>query len=406
MLERWSHLLRGEVTLRVHCAFPERMLNLCAARGIALWDVTWKGKEEFACRLSRRDHRRLRRAVREMDCDLEVEGRAGVPFFLGRMRRRKILAWGLGLCAAGLLLGSFFVLDFEVQGNSIVTEEEILRSLSKNGVTLGTFGLSVDSEDVRNHVLLDIPELSWIAVNVSGFRAHVQVRERVEVPPIVDRTTPANIVAERDGLVIRIQALEGHQLVLPGTTVEKGQLLISGVEDLDTTGAMILAGTGKVWARTWRELTVEMPLETVQKVYTGKTKNRFALVLGTKRIKFYGKGGSEGEMCDKIIKRTTLTLPGDLKLPVTWVQETWKPYTCETVDVTPTQAEEAARALLLAQLSEELGEEGTISSAVCSSQEKDGRLRVTLKAECVEQIGRVEEIPTATEESTTGEASP
>ena len=111
-------------------------------------------------------------------------------------------------------------------------------------------------------------------------------------------------------------------------------------------------------------------------------------------------------MCDKIIKRTTLTLPGDLKLPVTWVQETWKPYTCETVDVTPTQAEEAARALLLAQLSEELGEEGTISSAVCSSQEKDGRLRVTLKAECVEQIGRVEEIPTATEESTTGEASP
>ncbi len=105
MLERWSHLLRGEVTLRVHCAFPERMLNLCAARGIALWDVTWKGKEEFACRLSRRDHRRLRRAVREMDCDLEVEGRAGVPFFLGRMRRRKILAWGLGLCAAGVAAG-------------------------------------------------------------------------------------------------------------------------------------------------------------------------------------------------------------------------------------------------------------------------------------------------------------
>ena len=108
--------------------------------------------------------------------------------------------------------------------------------------------------------------------------------------------------------------------------------------------AIVLAGTGKVWARTWRELTVEMPLETVQKVYTGKTKSRFALVLGTKRIKFYGKGGSEGEMCDKITQRTTLTLPGDLKLPVTWVKETCRFYTCETVEVTPTQAEEAARA--------------------------------------------------------------
>ena len=31
--------LRGQVRLRVECAFPERVLNLCGARDLAFWDL-------------------------------------------------------------------------------------------------------------------------------------------------------------------------------------------------------------------------------------------------------------------------------------------------------------------------------------------------------------------------------
>ena len=394
MLEQWTNYLRGEVTLRVTSGFPERVLNLCAARGISLWDVKWQGAAEFTCCLSRRDHRRLRQAARELDCELKVERRAGVPFLLGKARRRQVLLWGLCGCFALLVVGSFFIWDFEIQGNRTVPDEEILRSLEKNGITLGTFGFSVDSEDLRNHVLLDIPELSWIAVNVSGCRAHVVVRERTFAPETAERDTPANVVAARDGLVVDIRALEGDKQVLPGTTVEKGQILISGVEDLDTTGARILPSMGQVWARTWRELTVEMPLTAERKVYTGQEKTRYAVIFGTNRIKFYGNSSADGVYYDKIIHRTKLTLPGGLALPVTWVKERWRAYETVQTPVMPTQAEEAARSLLLAYLSDQIGEDGTISSAVCSSREADGRLRVTMKAECVEQIGVQVEIPT------------
>ena len=142
-------------------------------------------------------------------------------------------------------------------------------------MSLGTFGLSLDGEDIRNHVLLDVPELIWIAVNVSGCRANVQVRERVMPPEQLDRQTLSNMVARRAGLVLKVRAVDGIANVQPGTAVAENQLLISGIEDTDTVGARVLAGLGSVTARTWHTLTASMPLEVLEKQYTGEEKNAF-----------------------------------------------------------------------------------------------------------------------------------
>ena len=270
MMQELINRLRGQVRVRAECAFPERVLNLCGARDLAFWDLEWESPTAFTCRLSRSDYGKLRRAAEKLDCELTVVGREGAPFFLRRFRHRTALVTGLVACGLGLFVGSFFVWDFRVEGNETVSTERILRALEKNGVGLGSFGLSLDGEDIRNHVLLDIPELSWIAVNVSGCRAHVQVRERVQPPEIVDEKTPSNVVARRAGLVLEVRALDGVTCVLPGTSVEEGQLLISGVADTETFGARILAGMGKIRARTWYGLTAEVALTARVKQYTGK----------------------------------------------------------------------------------------------------------------------------------------
>ena len=41
MLKKAVKLLRGSVCVRAKSAYPERMLNLCSARGIEFWDVRW-----------------------------------------------------------------------------------------------------------------------------------------------------------------------------------------------------------------------------------------------------------------------------------------------------------------------------------------------------------------------------
>ena len=388
--------LRGQVCIRAECAFPERVLNLCSARNLAFWDLEWESATAFTCRVSRQDYRVLRQAAEKLDCTLTVVRREGAPFFLLRFRRRQALLIGVVGCGLALFLGSFFVWDFRVEGNETVSTERILRALEKNGVGLGSFGLSLDGEDIRNHVLLDIPELSWIAVNVSGCRANVQVRERVLPPEIVDEKTPSNVVARRAGLVLEVRALDGVTCVLPGTSVEKGQLLISGVADTDTFGARILAGMGKVRARTWYTLTTEVPLTARTKQYTGKEKTCVSLILGTRRVKFFRNSSIEGEKYDKITERHPWSLFG-IPLPVTVVTETCRFYETAPQARSPVEAERAAEQVLTEQLQRMVEPYGTVRSTLCSSRQKGDTLTVTLTAECEEEIG--ESVPIYTEDT-------
>ncbi|MCI2058039.1 MAG: sporulation protein YqfD [Oscillibacter sp.] len=386
LLNAIANRLRGEVRIRVESVFPERVLNLCGARKLAFWDLVWVSPTEFACSVSRRDYQTLRRAAEKLECTLRVEERAGVPFFMDRLRRRRALLLGAALCAAALTLGSFFIWDFTVEGNTSVSDEEILRVLEENGVKLGTFGFSVDGEDLRNHVLLELPRLSWIAVNVSGCQAHVQVRERIPKPELFDKRTPCNLIARRAGLVLSVNPLDGEKLVVPGTTVEQGQILVSGVQDTGTFGARIAAGMGTVTARTWYTLQARMPLRVERKQYTGKEKRGFSLIFGRRRVKFYGNANTSGENYDKIMTRTQLCLFG-LHLPVTAEEETYRFYRTEEREAAPETAEREAEAFLTAYLHTLVDRYGTVNSTLCTSKRSGDVLLVTLSAECREQIG-------------------
>lgn len=386
------NLLRGQVTGRVESGFPERILNLCAAHAIPFRDVTWESEAAFTFTVSRRDWKKLRRLTAKLDCRMQALAWRGTPFFLGRLRRRCGLWITLPLCAVALSVGSFFVWDVRIEGAQTVPESAILRALEEEGVGFGSFGYGVNSIQTRNALLLKLPQLSYIAVNVRGCRAWVQVRERVEPPEMLCRRGAGNTVAARDGLVTAVEPWEGEKQVLPGTTVRAGQLLISGVMHSDFGGVRWVQGMGKVYARTWRELVCAVPLTAVETVDEGVEQTRFALLLGKKRINLYFNSSQPGDTCDKIIHWEQFRLPGDIPLPVTLVRETRRPGALQPTRRGEEEALSLGKTVLTARLEQELAE-GEIVSLNWSSAVRGDMLYITLAAECEEQIGKFVEIP-------------
>ena len=402
MLKRAVKLLRGSVRVRAQCAYPERVLNLCSARGIEFWEVRWLSALELSFCVARTDLRALRRAAEGCGAELSVERTAGAPFFLARFRRRYVLLAGLALCALLLAVNSLFIWDLEVTGNESVPTERILRVLAENGVRRGTFVYSFRSREVCNRVLPELRELCWVAVNVRGCRAYVQVRERVRAPERVNESAPTNVVARRAGLVTEVRALDGEKKVLPGTSVREGQLLIAGVVDTGGTenpsvATRFLAGKGSVRARTWYELSVYIPLTMEEKVYTGEKKERLTLIWGEKRLKIGAKGSSIVRAdCDKIKEQKQWELLGLLTLPVTWEKETYLPYETRAYTRSREEAEQLGRDALEEYLAGLLEEDGSVTSRRFASAVQGDALLVTLSAECEEQIGR--EVPVAVNE--------
>lgn len=402
MLKKAVKLLRGSVCVRAKSAYPERMLNLCSARGIEFWDVKWIDDTALSFCVARGDLRALRRAAEGCGAEVSIERTAGTPFFFARLRRRHALFAGGILCAALLLVNSLFIWDFEVTGNETVPTETILHALREHGVHRGTFIYSFRSQDICNRVLPELKDLCWVAVNVRGCKAYVQVRERVRAPERVNESEPTNVIAAKPGLITKVRALDGEKRVLPGTSVQQGQLLIAGVVDTGGTEkpsvtTRFLAGKGEVWARTWYDLTARVPLTYEKKVYTGKEKRSHTLIWGENRLKIGAKGSSICNVdCDKIKNQTQWTLFGLFALPVTWETETLLPYELEVTPRSRADAEAQGKDMLETYLAALLGEAGSVTQRRFSTAVEGDTLVVTLSAECEEQIGK--EVPIAVSE--------
>lgn len=389
------NFLRGSVGIVIVGAFPERFLNLCAQRQVAFWHLEWLDANTLRLKVARKDVGKLKKMAERTGCDLNLERRAGLPYFLARFRRRYALLAGLALSLAAVCVFSRFVLTIQVSGNARVPTSAILAELQRNGLSVGAYGPSLDERVISHRVLIALTDLSFLSINLHGTRAEVIVREADPAPELVDEHTPTDVISDATGIITRMEVLSGQARFKEGDTVLKGETLISGVVDLKEPeysntdlGVMLVHAQGNVYARTWRAIRSAIPLEAPVKDYTGKKTTRVSLTVLGRRINFYGNGGISFPEYDKIIKNHAPVLPGGMVLPLSLNVETCRAYTTVSMPVDLQAAEMLLRDDLEEALRDAVGD-GQVLREDYTVREENGFLTVTLMAECSEQIARV-----------------
>ena len=395
MLKRVVNCLRGSVRLEVSGAFPERFLNLCAQRGILFWNVEWLESTRLRLSVTRQGSRQVGELAEKVLCSVAPAGRSGIPFFLGRFRRRYALLVGLTLSLLAVCVLSRFILTIDVQGNVNVPTAAILTELRRQGLRIGVYGPGLDEAVIGYETLLEMPELSWMSINLHGTRAEVLVREAIPKPELVDEKTLGDVVARSSGIITRMEVLEGEAVYRAGDTVVEGEVLISGQVELDSPqysdkenlGWMQVRAAGQVWARTWHTLTAQIPLQTQVKSYTGEERQRWSLTVLGQRIEFFGKSGIPFPEYDKISRTWTAVLPGGREMPLALNREICRAYTVQVAPVDRTAAEALLKQRLLEALQDRI-QDGEVVQSNYTCTEREGMLEVKLQAECREEIGR------------------
>ena len=389
------NLLRGSIELEVTGDFPERFLNLCAQRGISFWAVEWLDSHTLHLCVAWNSRRGLEELAQRTGCTLTQGRRRGVPPFFLRFRKRYAFLVGLCLSALAVCVLSQFVLVVDVEGNEQVPTQVILTELQRQGLRPGVYGPALSVRDIAIQSLLQLDDLSWMAVNLHGIRAQVLVRERVPKPEVVDESILGDIVAKAPGIVTHMEAWSGDAAVEEGATVLPGEVLIRGSIRMDPpqwsenpTLWMPVRAMGRVEGRTWRTLTASIPLEAAVKVYSGEEESRWSATLLGQRVNFSQNSGIFYPGYDKINKIWNLTLPGEIQLPFSLRKETWRSYETQLQPVDPAAAQAMLEETLLERLEELLGETGREVSHTFYARQVDGCLVVTLEAECTEELGR------------------
>ena len=395
-MKKLFNLLLGFVELEAVGAFPERLLNLCAQNRLPFWRLCWIDETGFTFRVALRDRKRLEELAKRCGCELTERSRRGAAVVAeGIVRERWGFLVGLAVCLLAVSWLSRFLLVIEVSGNETVPTAVILSQLQRVGVRPGAYGPAIAQREAANAALLGLPELSYMAINIYGTRAEVIVREAERMPELLDESVPADIVAATDGIIEDIHADTGRAMFADGDIVAKGEVLISGTLDLREPesstidlGWLAVHAAGDVTARTWRTLEETIPLTAQVKEYTGEESRGYSLKFLWFDVDFFENSSISRGRYDKITETTELTLFGRA-MPASLTTVTRRSYTLREEPLDQDEAAARLEEILLVRLAALMEQgDGEALQTDFVVREENGRLTVTLLAECREQIGR------------------
>lgn len=379
--------LQGYVRAKIKGASPEWALERLTQARAAFLEPVREDDVTISLLLLKKDVLKAESAAQKAMCELEIAEEFGLSKSLGGLFRRKVFCIALVLALAASFVIPKFVFFYEVTGNEAVPEEKILRAMKSLGVGFGTYGPDIKPQELKNKMLLLIPELQWFTVQQSGMRARIVVRERPERIPVEERRAPMDVVAAKNGVITSVYAYDGNCLCKPGQAVTKGQLLISAYTDLEFT-TRVCAARGEIYAGTLAQKTVVTPDTVTVKRPNGKTARSVSLLLGEKRRNIFTNGGNLTGRCDKITRTHLLTLPGGLEIPIGLSVTQCVYYDTETKPLSP----ESAKAQLQEQAESAVRQDmiaGTILDVTGELSRQNGIFEYTASIRCEEMIARM-----------------
>ena len=383
----------GYRRLSAESRYSAEIMNICMRYGYVYRDTAFEGDRIYFS-ASLQTAKQLVGKCAEIGIPIERETERGVPRIFYKYRHRYGILVGALLFAAIVFFSGRVIWDIRVDGNSALSDAEVVAELNACGLSVGDIRSGIDTDTVQNRVMIASERISWISVNIIGTVAEVEIRESEVDPREEGDYAASNIVAARDGQIELFEDVRGNILLDIGDYVREGELIVSGLYDDSGKSIRYTRARGRVLARTTREFLVEIPLRYEKKVYTGRVFTEKYLVFFEKEIKFYGNSGNSYQRCDTIdtVEYFNIMSGGELPIGIRTVKH--MEYTYESTERTPEEAEALGAYKLRCEMAP-LMSKAELLKKDTYTELRESAFFVRCKIECIEDIAKIKEIDIA-----------
>ncbi|WP_432664590.1 sporulation protein YqfD [Wukongibacter baidiensis] len=385
ILRIWN-FFRGYVLFRLEGLNLERTLNLAIEDGIYLWDIRRINYTTIEGKVGGRGYKELRKVLKKTGCRSKIKMKIGFPFFIFKLKRKKIVAVGLVLSVLLIIGFTSFVWDVEIQGNNNVSKREILESLESIGVKAGVFKYTLNKSEIKDGLLITHDRLAWVGVEVKGTKIRIEVVEKDERPEKVEKDTPCHIVATKNGVIEKIIAKSGDAAVKKGDIVKQNQILIDGKIEREGLPPRFVHSMGEVYARTYYEKSKVMPIYKVKKIKTGRKFTRRIFKIGDTSFTV-SKGSVPFDKYVIEVKNKSLTKWRNIKFPVEIVIEQYFEIVEQKKKVPEDVIRKSLKDFLLVNVIKDIPEDGKIIKRSIDYKKQGSVIKGHLIVEVLESIG-------------------
>ena len=117
-------MFRKYIKIRFFGHSPERFLNLCRQKQIAIWDLE-SNSDTYSCCMHAKDFKKMKALARKTKVKLKIIEKHGLSFFLFRYRKRRLFFLGMLLAFCVVIFLSRFIWDIEIRGNQRISDDVI-----------------------------------------------------------------------------------------------------------------------------------------------------------------------------------------------------------------------------------------------------------------------------------------
>lgn len=327
---RWYN---GYLAIQLKGTAPERFLNLCRNQKISLWDVG-VCQDVYTCKITVADFWRIKRIAKKTRTLPVITEKIGFPFWCVRVKKRKGMICGL---ISGMLLVymlSLRVWDISFSGQSVYTEERLLKYLDSIHVYAGMEKRKVDCQKIEEQIRLKYPDIGWVSAELKGSKLSIAMVETNMPVPATTRKKAGHLVASHDGIVETMVTRKGKPMVKVGDKVKKGDVLISGVLELKDDGGNIIkkeavCADGDINIRTEYVYQDSCEERYEKKYYTGVEKKALEIGFLNKKILFTNpfRGFNKERKYDIMANECNIAVSKSFSMPFSYRTICYREYT-------------------------------------------------------------------------------
>ena len=224
--------LQGYLKIRVTGYSPERFLNLCKNKKIDVWGLE-SAYNAYVMYIKISGFRKLKPILKKTRTKVAIEERMGLPFFFYRYRKRKLFFLGSILCLLFIYSMTFFIWNIDLEGNQTITDDVMMEFLESKHISHGIPKFNVNCEQISKEIRKEFDDIIWVSASLEGTKLFIHVKENMdtyEENKVIEE--PCDLVAKKDGIIVRIITRSGVPQVKVGDIVKAGDVLVSGTVDV------------------------------------------------------------------------------------------------------------------------------------------------------------------------------
>lgn len=293
-----AHYRKGIVLIEIQSLIPEKFINLMWKNNVYIKNIKKKNITTMTMEINLKDYYGIEDIAQKTGTQIKIIKRRGIVFLIIKLKRRITLVTGVVLFIGIIYYLSTFIWSIEITSDKGLPPYIIRQQLKNYGVKPGINKNKINVYKLEEELIKNNDSIMWVKIRIDGSKLSVNAVERKSPPNIIKEDEPCNLIAKKDGKVVRIYTTLGTPVVKIGEDIKKGQILVKGQQGQEPSSYGV-AAAGYVICRTSYEDTETVNLNSIKRQRTGNKIQNYYITIGNKKL-YLKKNDNKFNNYDKI----------------------------------------------------------------------------------------------------------